>query len=77
MSFIYNVVEASCFLLNRLAGNCIKKGMYHSFKKPNQSNELPRFLYAKFAINRIEYRDFPVFIIRNRNKEKQKRNPKR
>lgn len=73
MSLTYKMVEKSCFLLNRLARNCIKKRMYHSFEKSNQSNELPKFMYRKFAINKIEYLDFPVYIVRSRNKEKRNR----
>ena len=44
--------------------------MLSSFEKTDTNDELPKNMYQKFAVQKVEWKGFPVFIIRNRNKEK-------
>lgn len=70
MSIIYKAAEESCYLINTLTGNIIKKIMYSGFEKQDEREKLPKSMYRKFSVKKIVYQGFPVFIIRNKNKEK-------
>lgn len=67
MSLIYKTVEGSCHLINTLTGNMIKTYMYSRFEKPKANNDLPKYIHRNFDINKVEYEDFPIFIIKKRN----------
>lgn len=73
MSFTYKLVENGCYIVNRLTGNIIKRYMYEGFAKVDDRDELPRCMYRKFAVQRVEHKGFPVFVIRNRNTKKRGR----
>ena len=73
MSFTYKVVENGCYIVNRLTGNFIKRYMYQGFAKVDDRDELPRYMYRKFAVQRVEHKGFPVFVIRSRNIKKRGR----
>lgn len=66
MSIIYKVVEDSCYLINTLTGDIIKKIMYSGFEKQYEREKLPQSMCRKFSVKKIVYQGFPVFIIRNK-----------
>lgn len=70
MSISYKLTECSCYIINRLTKNIIKRYMLSSFEKTDTNDELPKNMYQEFAVQKVEWKGFPVFIIRNRNKEK-------
>ena len=76
MSFTYKMVESTCYCINQLAGNGIKKYMLAGFEKTDEREDIPKAMYRKFKVQKIEYKGFPVFILckRNHKKENKKTN---
>ena len=71
MSVTYHVVENACYCINRWTGNGIKKYMLAGFEKTDEREELPKNMYRKFKVKRIDYKGFPVFILSKRNHKKE------
>ena len=67
MSITYRTVEKLCFFLGHVADDVIKKQMYRSFLEAEDVRKLPKYMYQKFAVSRVDYQGFPVYILRNRN----------
>ena len=67
MSFTYKTAEKICFFLNRNANGLVKKQMHRSFLYPKEVKDLPRYICRKFAVSKVDYKGFHVFVIRNRN----------
>lgn len=70
MSITYKIAEKTCFFLGKHANGLIKKQMYRCFLNPKEVSLLPKYMYHKFAVNKVDYRGFKVFIIRNRDVKK-------
>lgn len=71
MSFTYKMVESTCYCINRLSGNGIKKYMLAGFEKTDEREDIPKAMYRKFKVQKIEHKEFPVFILCKRNHKKE------
>ena len=70
MSITYKVVEQIFFLLGHTADDVIKKQMYRKFFEAKDMRELPRYMYRKLEVNKVDCKGFPVYILQNKKKEK-------
>lgn len=63
-SFTYQVMLGGARLLNLGRWRLVKRLMYRCFERPNNREQLPRWLYRRLSVEESRFQGYPVFTLR-------------